>query len=476
MSNDRYDIYDDYEDSRNGRKRTSSNGKKRKKHKKKRSLKAKFFMVLAFVLLVYCVSALAYFGYQYYLEDSTDVESDSDRDSAGLLDSLIKPTLKERTVFAIVGVDEDGTRTDTIMVCCYNQTLDELTIISVPRDTLIEVSDEAFDLMQEEFPEPGQKGMKINAIYHYGAEKYGIPLLKEELEEMIGGVEIDYYCKVSFDAFEYLIDAIGGIEFDVPMNMDYDDPTQDLSIHLKAGLQTLNGEQAEGLVRYRTGYANADIGRVSTQQAFVTALLQQLVNKDTFFKNASAYLKTFFKYVETDVKLSDAVKYMTIVKDFNTDNIYTYTMPGYDGALYGITGGWVIDEEEAGELCYDVFQKPVSEIQAERAAAAAENAESGEAEEAAPTYDDKTLTIQVLNGGYTNGMASEVQSELLSQGYNVTSIGTHTGEKTNNTRIYVSTEGMGQQIQRLFSGSELIVDSSVADDHDIVVIIGIEEE
>lgn len=474
MSKDRYDIYDDYgEDNRRSRDKSSSKGRRGKKQKKKRSLKAKFFMVLTLVLFVYCVGALGYFGYQYYIEDSTVANADSGRENTGgILQNLIKPKLKERTVFAVFGTDEEGTRTDTIMVCCYNQPLDELTIISVPRDTLVEVSPEAFDLMQEEYPEPGQRGMKINAIYHYGAEKYGIPLLKEELEEMIG-VPIDYYCKVNFEAFNYLIDAIGGVQYNVPMRMYYQDPGQDLSIDLQPGLQTLNGEQAEGLVRFRYGYENADIGRVATQQDFVKELLKQLVNKDTFFKNASAYLKTFFKYVETDVKLTDAVKYMSVVKDFNTDNIYTYTMPGEVGSLYGISGGWIINETEADALCYDVFQKPVSEIEAERAAEAA----SGDGTAAtAPTYDDKTLTIQVLNGGYTNGMASAVQTELLNAGYNVTSIGTYTGEKTNNTRIYVSTDGMGKEVQQLFTGSEIIVDNTVASDHDIVIVIGIDEE
>ncbi len=471
MSKDRYDRYDDYEENHKGRSSSSSKGRRGKKRKKKRSLKAKFFMVLSLVLLIYCVGALGYFGYQYYLEDDNSVPDGSDNPS--FIEQIVKPKLKERTVFAIMGTDQDGDRTDTIMVCCYNQTLDELTIISVPRDTIIEVDDEQFRMLREEYPEPGRNTMKINAITHYGQEKYGIPMLKSELEEMIGGVSIDYYCLVSFDAFDYLIDAIGGVQYNVPMNMDYDDPAQNLSIHLKAGMQTLNGKDAEGLVRYRKGYDNQDIDRVATQQDFCKELLKQLVNKDTFFKNASAYLTTFFKYVDTDVKLTDAIKYMSVIKDFNTDNIVTYTMPGDIGGKDGITGGWVLNDQEVEALCYDVFQKPSSEIQAERAAAAAEADGQTAAE---PTYDDKTLDIQVLNGGYTNGKASAVQSRLLGLGYNVTSIGTYTDEKTDNTRIFVKSEGMGKSVQEVFPGSEIIVDSAKTSEHDIVVVIGINEE
>lgn len=469
MSNDRYDKYDD-ESLRNRREASRRRGSKHRHKKKRHSLKAKFFMVLFIVLLIYCVSALAYFGYQYYIEDN-DAVPDSNGEKAGIIEQLVKPKLKERTVFLLLGTDKDGDRTDTIMVCCYNEPLDELTIISIPRDTLIEVSDEQFAMLNEEYPEPGQKGMKINAITHYGLETYGIPILENEIEEMIG-VPIDYYCKISFDAFNYLIDSIGGVQYNVPINMDYDDPGQDLSIHLKAGLQTLNGEQAQGLVRFRHTYAEGDIKRVQVQQDFCKELLSQLVSKDVFFKNIRTYLTTLYRYVETDVKLTDAVKYMSVVKDFNPNNTVTYTIPGYGGTLYGITGGYVLDEQKLDDFCYDIFQKPVDQIKAERLA---EAQSGGSTEQVETTIDDKTLNIQVLNGGYTNGKASDVQSQLISAGYNVTSIGTHTGEKTDNTRIFVKSKGMGKSLQSYFANSEIVVDPSMTTNHDIVVVIGINE-
>ena len=99
--------------------------------------------------------------------------------------------------------------------------------------------------------------------------------------------------KVSFEAFDYLVDSIGGIEYNVPINMDYDDPGQDLAIHLKAGPQKLNGKQAEGLVRFRKGYDNQDIGRVeSTAELLLNEFLKQVMNADTIFSNPSAYINT----------------------------------------------------------------------------------------------------------------------------------------------------------------------------------------
>ncbi len=480
MSKDRYDLYE--ENISSGRRHSSSKGSSNRtrtskpsptgrKRKKKKSLKSKFFTVLAIILGVYCIGALSYFGLQYYLSGNMlDINNDGIPDNP--VANIVKPKLKERTTFVVLGVDEDETRTDTIMVCCYNDTLGELNIISIPRDTIIRVDDDTFAKMQEEFPEPGQHAMKINAVHHYGAERYGVPLLESEIEKIIG-VPIDYYVKVKFEALEYLVDSIGGIEYDVPMRMYYSDPGQDLLIDLQPGLQTLNGEQAVHLVRFRYGYDNQDIDRVKVQQEFCKVLIKKLVNTDTIFSNAAAYVTTFFRYIDTDVRVSDAIKYMSVIKDFNTDNIYTATMPGYMGGLYDISGGYVLDDAEVQEFCYDIFQKPSAEIKAEREAeSVSEAAASGDGANVTD-IDDKSLSVQVLNGGYTNGKASQIQNSLINEGYNVVSIGTYKNEKTENARIYVKQNGMGNDIAKEFNNAEIIVDPSVASDYDIVVVVGI---
>ena len=476
MSKDRYDVYDENiaTSKRSRRKKQSKRGKKHSKGKKKLSLTARFFIVVASMLSVYCLGAFGYFAFNYYLNEyGEDVNGDGTIDRPSPITAILAPKLKERTTFVIMGLDEEGTRTDTIMVGCYNDKLSELSIMSVPRDTLIEVDTQTFNKMWEEFPEPGQRGMKINTVHHYGAEKYGVSLLKQELEKIIG-TPIDYYVKVNFEAFRYLVDEMGGVEYNVPRQMDYDDPDQDLAIHLKPGLQTLKGSDAEGLVRYRKdnnggGYNNADLGRIEVQQDFVRELLKQLISKDNLFKNADAYVKTLFKYVDTDIRISDAVKYMSVLKRFNGDNIHTLTIPSYIGSLYGFEGGVIINETENDKVCYDIFQKPSSEILAERKAA------SGGTGDQSNIYNDKVLKIQVLNGGYVNGQASETQNSLLSTGYNVTSVGTYQGEKANNTRIFVKEEGMGDEIVREFIGGEVIVDPNIANNFDIVVVLGIGE-
>ncbi len=240
--------------------------------------------------------------------------------------SLFVPT---NTNILIMATDEDGTRTDTIMLASFNKRDKSIKLLSVPRDTYVTVSDESLSLMQEEYPQPGTRNMKINAVHHYGGEKYGVRLIKSEVENLLG-ISVDYYVKVDFDAFRYIIDSVGGIDFYVPCDMRYTDPVQNLNIDLKEGQQHLNGEQAEHLLRFRSGYANADIGRISVQQDFMKAFISQTLSKGGIFTHPLVYINAMFKYdyVDTDFGFFDILSYIMLVGGIDIDNVETKTLPG----------------------------------------------------------------------------------------------------------------------------------------------------
>lgn len=246
--------------------------------------------------------------------------------AAGYVLSFFTPPV---TNVLIMATDKDGTRTDTLMLASFAKKTKEISLLSVPRDTYVTVSEENFALMREDFPQPGSRNMKINAVHHFGGEKYGVELLKEEIANLLD-VNVDFYVKVDFDAFVHIIDSIGGIEFDVPVNMSYSDPLQNLYINLQKGPQKLNGEQAEHLLRYRSGYADADLGRIRVQQDFVKAFAEQTVSKGTILSHLGVYLDVMFKYdyVKTDAEFFDAVTYAFLIGGIKTNNIKTQTLPG----------------------------------------------------------------------------------------------------------------------------------------------------
>lgn len=260
---------------------------------------------------------------------------------------LVSPPKK--TVFLIAGTDAGGTRTDTLMLGVLKSgAKSEIELISIPRDTLVSVSDNTYEKMCAEYPQPAGHGMKINEIYHFAGEKMGMSLLIDEIEDKFG-VKIDYYAKVDFDGLHAIVDSIGGVEFYVPQDMDYDDPVQNLSIHLKEGEQVLDGSHAEQLLRYRAGYARADLQRVEVQQNFMKTLVLNLAKPANIIKNNKAYLDFYNNHVDTNLSFVSAVKYVKCAFSLKGESIKTDTMPGQTGTKFG-RSGYLADVEKFNEL------------------------------------------------------------------------------------------------------------------------------
>ena len=151
------------------------------------------------------------------------------------------------------------------------------------------------------------------------------------------GIPVDHYITVDLRAFVELVDAIGGVDFEIPVLMDYDDPEQDLHIHFDPGLRHLDGAKALQVVRWRqnndgTGYATADIGRIGTQQAFLMAAAKQMLSISNWDK-IRTYAEIFQKWVDTDLELANLVWLGEQALTVGSDNITFHTLPG-DGAGY----------------------------------------------------------------------------------------------------------------------------------------------
>ena len=164
------------------------------------------------------------------------------------------------STFVLAGTDAEGDRTDTIMLVSINKNNHQISMMSIPRDTHVDAP----------YSVP-----KINSAVGYGGGgKRGMEELMTRISEITGFMP-DGYILVDLKDFVSVVNFMGGVNFDVPMDMDYEDPTQNLKIHLKAGEQHLNGREAIQLVRFRSGYADADLGRTSVQRDFMQAALKQ---------------------------------------------------------------------------------------------------------------------------------------------------------------------------------------------------------
>ena len=226
----------------------------------------------------------------------------------------------------VSGLDDDNGGSDTNILVSFDQPNKKISLVSLPRDTLLH-----HDWVSN----------KLNYAYAKG----GTALLQEEIENLLG-IPVDFYVTVNLKGFISLVDQIGGVDFDVPVDMDYDDPYQNLHIHYSKGMQHLNGQQAMEVVRWRknndgTGYATADIGRIDTQQAFLKVVAQQLLTID----NIPAMAKVFFKYVKTDLTTGNLVWLGTEALSMGMDAVSFHTLPGDGSGYYRKESVYVVDPE-----------------------------------------------------------------------------------------------------------------------------------
>lgn len=223
------------------------------------------------------------------------------------------PKLEKPVNILVLGLDEEESRSDVVLLLNYQPAKPALNILSVPRDTLVKVK--------------GEK-RKINSIAAYGGEAK----LAEVLEKMTG-LAVDFFLTMNFKGFREIVDTLGGVEFNVPMCMDYDDPDQNLHIHLQPGFQILNGEKAEQLVRYRKGnrpgegYHDGDLDRMKIQQEFLKALIEQKL-KLKYISKADEIFMLLRQHLKTDIELGDLSYFLRNARPIGPGDIKSFTAPG----------------------------------------------------------------------------------------------------------------------------------------------------
>ncbi len=314
------------------------------KHKKRKRQKNRkvFFIILPVILLFTVIPIILYKLWvrppdimQFIPTESGVRTSENMQESAPDISAEIyRYTRKELCyTFLIAASDQSSGNADVIMVMTYDAGNKKIGLVSVPRDTLIE----------RDYP-------KINTVYHTGVEA-----LRNTVSDMLG-IPIDFFVTVNVSGFVKLADTVGGVDFDVPCKMDYDDPFQDLSIHFEAGMQHLDGEEILKICRWRknndgTGYIDSDIGRTKTQHALIKAVIKKVMANP---QKITAYPDIFAKSIKTDLPFGNMVWFAqnALSMDLNTEeNIRTATLPGNGDVSYN---GYT--------YCYQLYPDEVLEI------------------------------------------------------------------------------------------------------------------
>jgi LCP family protein required for cell wall assembly len=337
----------------------------------------------------------------------------------------------------VLGVDEtsptDPRRSDTMILLSYNPKTNKAYILSIPRDTMIKLDKYGTQ--------------KINAAYPIGG-----PQLAMDMVSQLIGEPVDYYVKIGYEGFKQLVDDLGGVEMNVPVDMNYDDYAGNLHIHLKKGVQLLDGEKALQLVRFRHGYAEQDLERVKVQREFLLAMFEKAKNPSTLLK-INRILKTINQYVETNIPPVTMLKYADYILKLDKENIKTATLPGTPQYVNGIAY-YITDPQEIQEFIA--------------------NLDSNVDDKTNEVAVNKNIKIEVLNGGGIPGAAAKTADLLKQQGYDVVKIGNVIGTTYNTTQIINRTDNkeIVENLKKILKNAIVVEDTNANSNVDVTIILG----
>lgn len=468
--------------------------KREKKEKKKKSKILKKILILLVVILILLIAGITY---------KTQKNGGG---LQGLLSTLVghdEETLKnlEQIQILLMGVSTDngGKLTDTIIVATYDPKNQKASLLSIPRDTFVGKN-----------PQTGTGSDKINALYQKSPEK-----TLAKVNE-ITGLDIKYYMVIDNQALIKLVDVIGGVNFYVPIDMVYDDPTQDLHINLKEGQQKLNGDKAEQLLRYRHGnldkktgkylgtypeeYGGNDYGRMRTQREFMIETAKQTLQAKNILK-VKEIVDIAYEYVETNLSVSVIKDYIPYAINIDINNIQSAVLPG--GSFGPSTTPsyplwfFVADKKETAKLIEELYGSSEDTDSKEETTnntttknnttnsntvdtnknnttnSNSNTSTSSTSENQVSKSEARKIKIEILNGSDSTETLTKVKKALTAKGYKVTktTTTTSTSKTTLINKSDVDTKITDNVIDILGVGT--VSSSSVSSSNvDLTIIIG----
>lgn len=378
--------------------RNKGRGLKKKKDKKV------ILIMFSILLLVVLIFLLKYFGIFPF---SSDIMS------------------YNRVNILIVGCDEieNHGRADTIVLLSISPKTKDVLILSIPRDTRVEI--------------PGRGMDKINHAYAFGGEK----LISKTVSSFLD-VPIHFYAVADFNGFVNIIDELGGIDIDVEKEMYYVDKAGGVEINLYPGKQILDGEKSLQYIRFRNDKLG-DLGRIKRQQKLALAVIKKMMNFDSITKipQISEEIK---RYIETNIKVQDAIALANLFKSVNQEKFRVETIQSKPVYIEGVS-----------------YLEPNVEEVRKRVKSLIYGLNSG-------------VEVEVLNGNAMAGVAHKIAKELELQGFEVVNIGNADNfdyEKTN-IIVYSKEVNLDNEFKKLFNDFEIVKEYRTQADVDLVIILG----
>lgn len=376
----------------------------------------------------------------------------------------------DREQSAEYGAEDAAYRTDSIILARIDPTNKKVTLVSIHRDTLVD------------FGANGKQ--KINAAYSIGAAMPNSsgPAYTIETVSKFAGVPISHYAEIDFDGFSSVIDQLGGIEVNVPIDIK----DSYAEVDLKAGTQTLNGDQALGMCRARHAYDNygdGDIYRAANQRMIIGAVVQKILASDP--ATISGSVSTLANYVTTDLSVPDILGFATQFSGFNPETSMYSGMEPTNSKFVNNTWYEICDTKAWQAMMKRVNQglSPYSDSKQDATIGLAGGglaSVSNTADATASTADSSAQTeyggsVQVLNGSGVSGLAGRIAASLSNQGFETKAATANRYNYTTTSIIYVGEQNKpkAQAVADTLGLSNVRADDGTyTGEADVVVVLG----
>lgn len=417
----------------------SKNNKKKKKKKKKSNSNFKKFIIILLIAVVALFGAGIGTGYYFLNKVNNKIHGNKSVPVKQVQEDGIVNILIMGTDAGTPGSNSEPKRTDTIMLLHYNPKTTKATLVSIPRDTMVQLNG---------------KTNKINEANFQG----GATLAVSTVENLLG-VKLNYYAKVDLNGFIKIIDILGGIDMTITRRMDYDDNSQNLHIHFTKGQTVnLNGQKAMEFFRWRenndgTGLANGDLDRINIQHTFIQKVIEK-VKTPAVIPKIPSILSTVADNIETNMDAQDIVKYGTTLSGLDSSNINITTLKG-EGKYVGQVSYFIWNKGQDTELLNTLR----------------EGSNSATSTTTTSNIDRSNLKVKVLNGTNKSGLATAYSEILKKNGYINITTGNAKSTSQSKVMLYGTASTNISSLQNDFKVSNILT-SDAKSDYDIIITLG----
>ncbi|WP_250229118.1 LCP family protein [Anaeropeptidivorans aminofermentans] len=428
----------------------------RQKNGSKNFMKKYFIIVASIVGVFILISSIGLYAFSKFSKpaskpvDYTKIDSNNDKnnessDKSGLLDNLLPPA---KTNVLLLGTDKSKHLSDVIIVGSFDRDTASINLINVPRDTYCSVLPEIKTEVKEKAGKSIPSEVKMTDLHSWAGREMGPWAVKTQIESYMG-IAIDYTVRIDLEAFKKIVDLLGPVTMEIPEGgLSYWDPEQDLTINVPGGVQELDGEMAEGVVRYRATYRMGDLQRIEVQQEFMKCFFEQALKKENLISNAPGLFSAVYEYVETDFKLSDMYKYITYIPKLSPSKFDMTTLPGEPRDVYYNNNEdkisyYFYDPVETAKLVDEVFYSKPSEIKSK---------------------------IQIFNAGMDKEKTDAIIKNLTEAGFIVTLSETYEEEKPEESIIITDDEDLGEKLKEYVKDVKIESGKEIDEEYDAVIV------